>query len=349
MDYHSQPPPQNNKNEGPASISAGTGAHLDDSHNIFMTIVTHPAATAHHTRAGGRTSGPKSMTIYAGAAPAASLPVPLPGPAGRSGTHTTPTPPPSDVIGGGSTIGATTTSDSRANRTSQNDRGASTASNIIGTVKCHETLSLRSDVVLNSHKYAMDRQFVSATGLGGKLDWRSDVQAASASFARAGGTAVVKEEGYGDKGGREVGAGGGGLRNVLCLYTVKQDGELDRSKVLCRVLRKEIAGVAAGDGGGGGGHGSNASDDQELSDEKQGGGANKEQKPQKILGQHTWKFTDGQFEINEVQGATMDEGQVQEVLASAVIEIERRARMHSSGGGTTIGRLGTAVLLSLTA
>lgn len=202
--------------------------------------------------------------------------------------------------------------------------GTAPTDNMIGTVKCHETLSLKSDVVLNSKPCSMDREFTSSTGLG-KLEWSSDLAAA-------------KEK-------REVGE----LRSVMLL---RPHGEKDKSgHVLCRVSREEVVARAVGgeveaaqraehldDGDGPSIDGKKDSIQVEV----------KEKQQQNVLGRHTWKFTRGEIEVATGQdGAALTEGQLQEILTSAVVEIERRLRMQTTSNGTTIGMLASAAAKSL--
>jgi len=205
----------------------------------LLTIVAHPPATAHHNRPSSNFSGPKSMTIYAGTAPPSSRPSP----------------------------------------SSQNEKsGAVPASgvtdNMIGIVKCHGTLSLKSDVVLNSKACCMDREFASSTGLG-KLEWSSDVDAA-------------KEK-------REVGE----MRSML-LLTLAGDKD-NTGHVLCRVLREEVVARAVAGGGGTAVQKAEHSDDSDkfpIDEKTEFTQVEVEEKrQQQILGRHTWKFTRGEIEV----------------------------------------------------
>lgn len=284
--------------QGTWTITASSPTNNDS--ETLLTVVAHPPATAHHERPGSSFKGPKSLTVYAGTAPASS--------------HPSPPSLQNEKSGGGAadTAGANTSF------------GVVPTDNMIGTVKCHETLSLKSDVVLNSKPCSMDREFTSSTGLG-KLEWSSDLAAA-------------KEK-------REVGE----LRSVMLL---RPHGDKDKSGyVLCRVSREEVVARAVG------GEGETVQKAEHLDegDRSSIDGKKdpahvevKEKQQQKVLGRHTWKFTRGEIEVATAQdGAALTEGQLQEVLTSAVVEIERRLRMQATSNGTTIGMLASAAAKSL--
>ncbi|KAJ1325380.1 hypothetical protein MN608_08571 [Microdochium nivale] len=182
----------------------------------------------------------------------------------------------------------------------------------IGTVKCHETMSLKSDVILNSHAYEMERKFESATGLC-KLEWTSDLPA----------SAEAKQA--------------GDLRSMMCLRQAGTSGS--PGPLLCRVLREEPAGLF-----------SPAAGKEDGVDHGVEESAKTVTGQQQAASRHTWRFTKGQIEVYRGTGADLTEGQIQELVSSAVVEIERRARLESNAvgaGSSTAGRLGSALFRSI--
>ncbi|KXJ90377.1 hypothetical protein Micbo1qcDRAFT_226283 [Microdochium bolleyi] len=187
----------------------------------------------------------------------------------------------------------------------------------IGTVKCHDTLSLKSDIMLNGRSYEMDRKFKSATGAGaGTLEWTSDMAAA----------AERKSEGE--------------LRSMMCLREAGKSSGGAQGRLLCRVLREEWPELLSPSGGKAG---------EGEHDEKTATSAGGEDKQQAGT-RHTWRFTKGQIHVYSSTEDGLGESQVQELVVSALVELDRRARMQGNAvgaGGSTMQRLGAGLFRSI--